>query len=454
MPERAHSLRQRLLGLLLGAMSVAWIGIAIGTYFDARAHAARMLDAQLVEYSEVLGAIAQHEVLEIAGTTTRHDPAYVQSCTYQVFGLDGALLLRSHDAPNFALAPQEGFSDARAAGLDWRAFRRTDRANGLVIIVAHGNDERDALVRDLALRLIVPMLLGLPVLAIALWIAVTRALRPLDRLAQEVGGREAARLAPIEAPDAPAEVQPLVAATNRLFARLEQSFDNERRFTGDAAHELRTPLAALRTQAEVALTTASEERRRRALEQVVQGVERATRVVEQMLVLARLDAGAAQPVLDEVDLAAVCGEAVLEAAERARSRDVAVILDAEGEARIRADAGMLRALARNLLDNALRFAPDAGQVRVTVRGEARMAFLCVEDSGPGVAPDLRARIFDRFFRGPDGRGSGSGLGLSIVRRVVELHAGTVAASASPSLGGLRVEVRLPAIPKESLRRAA
>ena len=115
---------------------------------------------------------------------------------------------------------------------------------------------------------------------------------------------------------------------------------------------------------------------------------------------------------------------------------------------------MLLALMRNLLDNALRFAPDSGQVRVTLRREGRTAVLCVEDSGPGVAPDVRARIFDRFFRGPDGRGTGSGLGLSIVRRVVELHGGTVAASASPTLGGLRIEVRLPAIPKESLRRAA
>ena len=446
MPERAPSLRRRLLGLLLAGVSLAWIGVAIGTYLDARIHAGRMLDAQLVEYSEVLGAIANHEALEIAGATTRHDPAYVQSCTYQVFGLDGALLLRSHDAPNLALSAGEGFSDVRSAGIAWRAFRRTDHTNGVVIIVAHGNAERDALVRDLALRLMIPLVLGLPVLAAALWLAVTRAMRPLERLAHEVGGREAGRLAPIAAPDAPAEIVPLVAATNRLFARLEQSFENERRFTGDAAHELRTPLAALRTQAEVALTTASDERRRRALEQVVQGVERATRLVEQMLMLARLDARAEQPAFGEVDLAAVCEEAILEARTKAGARDVDVVLDAEGKARVSGDAGMLLALARNLLGNALRYAPDSGQVRLTLRGDGPTVSLCVEDSGPGVAPEQRARIFDRFFRGQEARGTGSGLGLSIVRRVVELHQGTVAASASPGLGGLRVEVRLPAKP--------
>ena len=446
MPERSPSLRRRLLGLLLGGLSLAWIGIAIATYVDARIHTARMLDAQLVEYSEVLGAIAHHEALEIAGATTHHDPAYVQSCTYQVFGLDGSLLLRSHDAPNMALAPQEGFSDVRSAGLDWRAFRRTDSANALVIIVAHGNADRDAMVRGLALRLVLPLVVGLPVLAIALWLAVTRALRPLDRLAREVGGREAAHLAPIDAPDVPAEVAPLVAATNQLFARLEQSFENERRFTGDAAHELRTPLAALRTQAEVALTTASDERRRRSLEQVVQGVERATRLVEQMLLLARLDAGAARPAFVEVDLAATCDEAVLEARRQAHARDVGVSLDAQGDPRVSGDAGMLLAVLRNLIDNALRFVPDSGEIRLTLRRDAGTALICVEDSGPGVAPELRERIFDRFFRGPEGRGTGSGLGLSIVRRVVELHGGSVRAAASAGLGGLRVEVRLPALP--------
>src|SRR5512134_897665 len=116
------SLRRRLLALLVGGAGAAWVVIALATYVDARFHTGRMLDAQLVEYSEVLGAIANHEALEIAGATTQHDPVYVQSCTYQVYSLEGALLLRSHEAPNAALAPAEGFSDVRAAGADWRAF--------------------------------------------------------------------------------------------------------------------------------------------------------------------------------------------------------------------------------------------------------------------------------------------------------------------------------------------
>jgi two-component system sensor histidine kinase QseC len=236
-----------------------------------------------------------------------------------------------------------------------------------------------------------------------------------------------------------------VEETNDLLARLSRSFDNERRFTGDAAHELRTPLAALRIQAEVALTTATEERRRRALEQVVAGVERATRVVEQMLLLARLDAAEGVP-LAPVPLAATCREAIAEAAPPARARRVDVALDAPDEVMAQGDRVMLLAVVRNLVDNAVRHAPDSGQVRVTVYAEGGKASLAVEDSGPGVPPEQRDRIFDRFFRGPEGRGTGSGLGLSIVRRVVELHGGSFAATSSPSLGGLRIEVRLPLQP--------
>jgi two-component system sensor histidine kinase QseC len=275
---------------------------------------------------------------------------------------------------------------------------------------------------------------------------VTRAQRPLEALAREVGGREARNLALIEAPGAPAEIAPLVAETNQLLMRLARSFDNERRFTGDAAHELRTPLAALRTQAEVALTTASDDRRRRALEQVVAGVERATRLVEQMLLLARLDAADLTPAFAPVDLAKTCREAMADAAARARDRNVEVALDAQGELVVPGDPVMLLALARNLVDNAARYAPDSGQVRVTLRREERSACLSVEDAGPGVPPEQRERIFERFYRGTEGRGEGSGLGLSIVRRVVELHGGSLGASSSPALGGLRVEVRLPLQP--------
>jgi two-component system sensor histidine kinase QseC len=436
-----RSLRRVLLSWVVGGLAAVWAALAVATFLDARHHTGRILDAQLVELSEVLAAVAGHEAFEIAGSTTLHDPVHAQGCTYQVFSVAGELLLRSHDAPNTPLAASEGFSEAVASGVEWRAFRNVDRENALVVVVAHAMSERDALVRGIALRTALPLLGGLPLAAVALWLAVTRALRPLESVAAQVRGREAGRLAPLTAADAPEEIQPLVDALNDLLARLGHSLENERRFTGDAAHELRTPLAALKTQAEVALTTASEERRRHALQQVVAGTDRATRLVQQLLQLARLDAEGFERAT-VLDLAAPCREAVDELAPEARARGLRLGVVAGAPARVHGDATMLQVLARNLVENAIRHAPEGGEVRVSLGEEGGRVTLAVEDSGPGVEPELRERIFDRLYRAPGESSGGSGLGLSIARRIVPLHAGTVEAGASV-LGGLKVTVSIP-----------
>ena len=440
---RPASLRRTLLALLAGGMAVAWLVASVATFVDARRHAGRILDAQLVELSEVLTAVAAHEALEIGGRTTLHDGAYGQGCAYQVFSAAGDLLLRSHDAPNAPLAAAAGFSEARAGTTTWRAFRRVDAEEGVTVIVAHDQAQRDELVRGIALRMSVPMLVSMPLLTLVLGWAVTRALRPLERVAAEVRALEPGRPGALASAGAPAEVQPLVDALNELLARLAHSLENERRFTGDAAHELRTPLAALRTQAEVALTTSSDERRRRALEQVVEGTERATRLVTQLLQLARLDA---QALADRrsLDLAQPCREAVAGLAGEARERGVTVSLDCAGPIPLRGDPVMLEVLARNLVENAIRHAPGGGAVHVAVEQMPEAVRISVEDSGPGVAPALRERIFDRLFRAPGSTGAGSGLGLSIARRIVELHGGRIAAEDAGALGGLRVVATFPA----------
>lgn len=439
--RRPRSLRRTLLSWVVGGMAVAWVALGIATFIDARHHTGRILDAQLVELSEVLAAIAGHEAFEIAGRTTLHDPAYAQGCTYQVFSIVGDLLLRSHDAPNTPLATADGFSEAAAGGIAWRAFRNADPETGLVVVVAHAVSERDALVRGIALRTSLPLLAGLPLAAILLWLAVTRALQPLDIVAAQVRGREAGRLSPLAAAGAPEEVQPLVEALNDLLARLGRSLENERRFTGDAAHELRTPLAALKVQAEVALATDSEERRRRALRQVVAGTDRANRLVQQLLQLARLDANELQAAA-ELDLADPCRRAIAELQPEATQRGIRIAFTAEAPYPVHGDATMLEALARNLIENAVRHAPRDSEVRVAAGEEMDRVTLAVDDSGPGVEPALRERIFDRLYRAPGEASDGSGLGLSIARRIAQLHGGTIEAGAS-ALGGLRVAVSIP-----------
>ena len=451
-PDRRASLRGRLMLLLIAGSALVWAAIAAATFVDARRHAGQLFDAQLTEYSEVLSAIAGHEAYEMAGDTLGADHEFGEACTYQVFAPNGFLLLRSHAAPATPLAASDGFSDSTVDGKRWRTFRRHDRDNQLTVIVAHALDEREAMVAGFARRLLLPLLVGLPLLAVAVWVGVSRSLAPLDRLTGELRHREAARLEPLRAEDVPREVEPLVRAMNELFARVEQSFENERRFTGDAAHELRTPLAALRTHAEVALTTARDERRQRSLEQVVAGVDRASRLVEQLLALARLDASRAVR-LESLDANMLVGEAVAASREDAAARAVRMRFTTTGEVRLKGDAAMLQVMLRNLLENAIRHAGPEGEVRLAVRtaGDGRVE-LEIEDSGPGVPAALRERIFDRHFRAPGGGGA-AGLGLSIARRVADLHGGAIEAGAGRELSGLRIVVSLAAADKDSLRRA-
>jgi two-component system sensor histidine kinase QseC len=454
--RRRTSLRRNLLVLLMAGTSVVWLGIAVATFLDARRHTTKIFDAQLVEYSEVLAAVAGHEVYELPPGYTTPDAHHElgQACTYQVFSLGGQPLLRSHAAPVEPLSSQDGFANVEMKGTRWRAFRHVDSDNRLILIVAHRLDEREALVRDSALRLLAPILLGLPLIGVALWFAVSRAVAPLERIAEEVRGRKADRLSPLDADHAPEEVAPLVGALNQLFERLGRSFENERRFTGDAAHELRTPLAALKTHAEVALTTASDDRRRRSLEHVVDGVDRASRLVEQLLTLARLDAehaGYETP----VDLAEVTEEALAPMRTLSHGRDIDLRFEAPGPpVLVRGEGSILHALVRNLVENAVRHCPERGTVRVRIASEMGQVRLDVEDSGAGVPPELRSRIFDRHFRAPGSSGGAGGLGLSIARRVVELHGGRIEAGESGDLGGLRVSAWLPQTDKESLSRQA
>ena len=449
---RRASLRRTLLVLLVAGTSVVWLGIAVATFLDARYHTAKIFDAQLVEYSEVLAAVAGHEVYEMPPDSSTPDAhhEFGQACTYQVFSLGGEPLLRSHAAPQAPLSTKEGFANVEMGGMRWRTFRHLDAENRLIIIVAHQLEAREALVRNSALRLLLPILLGLPLIAVALWFAVSRAVAPLERIAEEVRGREADRLTPLDADHAPEEVAPLVAALNQLFERLGRSFENERRFTGDAAHELRTPLAALKTHAEVALTTASDDRRRRSLEHVVDGVDRASRLVEQLLTLARLDAqhaGYETPV-DLVEVAEEVLAPMRTWAAAARSRCASERRARRPWCAARDDPAL--AMVRNLVENAVRHAPERGTVRVRIAAEMGHVRLDVEDSGPGVPLELRSRIFDRHFRAPGSSGGAGGLGLSIALRVVELHGGRIEAGESADLGGLRVSAWLPQTDKDSL----
>jgi len=316
----------------------------------------------------------------------------------------------------------------------------------VVVQVAERHALRDELAQSVANHLMHPLAVALPVLGLLIWLSVTAGLLPLGALALQVQRRAPDNLAPLPEPQVPREVAPLVHALNALFERLRTSFEQERRFTADAAHELRTPLAALKTQAQVAQAATSQQALRHALDQIVVGVDRATRLVEQLLMLARLDPQASLPAAEPLSLPQLAAACVAQLAPMAAQRDVDLAQEAPDTAMVRGDAALLSALVRNLLDNAIRHAPPGSEVELSVRGAADSVLLRVCDRGPGIPAAQRQRVLERFYRIDGVSGEGSGLGLSIVQRIVQLHGATLRLEPGEGGQGLCVEVVFPALP--------
>ena len=305
---------------------------------------------------------------------------------------------------------------------------------------AHFAKERDEVAAEIAEQLLKPMLYALPALALLLVIAIGYALAPLRQLARDVEARAADRLDPLPDAGLPAEVAPLVTRLNSLFADIMRALDNERRFTADASHELRTPLAALKAQAQVALAAVDHAERRHALEQIIAGCDRATHLVAQLLTLARLDAGTPQA-MQEVALRPIAEAVLAMSAGEAIERGCELSLR-EGDARVQGDALLLEVLLRNLVDNALRHS-GATRVEVSIEAADKRAALTVSDNGCGIAADQRERVRQRFYRSASTNSSGSGLGLSIVARIAELHGGTLDIGPGPADTGAALRVLLP-----------
>jgi signal transduction histidine kinase len=302
---------------------------------------------------------------------------------------------------------------------------------------------RDEIVEALGESLVWPLAAALPALALAIWLGVGAGLRPLGELRRELARRGPGDLARLDAARTPVEIEPLVAELNRLFGRIDEALERERRLTADAAHELRTPLAALSTQAQVARRATSDAARNEALEAIVAGSERAARLIEQMLTLARLESGQGKGAMQRADLRALARAALADAAPFALEKNIDLALEDGAASEVAGYPGLLDVLLRNLVDNAVRYTPPGSKVRVEVGGEARMARLVVSDNGPGVPSPELGRLGERFHRLAAPGETGSGLGLSIVLRITDLHRGRVRFAPSPGGTGLAVSVELP-----------
>ena len=428
---RVPSLRWRLL-LLVSLASLAILVLASTfSYRRARHEVQELMDDQLAKTAQLVLAQAQlgedhfidlpERIAGIRGLRSRRNHLTLE---YQIGKADGTVLARSAHAPTTSLAGTLGYANVLQGEERWRSLLLESADRTYRVQIAESIPTRDKEALEIAVKTVQPLVFIFPLLLLAIYFSVRRGLKPIDDLASDVATRSSDNLTPLAGRDIPREVQPLVVAINRVLFRLGYSLESERRFTADAAHELRTPLAAARIQAQVALLSPDAEKRNHALAQTLAGLDRATRLVEQMLRLARLDPLAQLPQkqsVNLVELAQRVAAGVQDAAPRAR-----IMLDVgESVQSVEGDPDLLEVVLRNLLDNAIRYSPEESEVTVFLRNTGDALVLGVCDNGPGVDPEELPRLMERFYRGASVTAEGSGLGLTIVSRIAELHGATL-----------------------------
>ena len=440
-----NSLRLRLVFLLSVGLGIAWLVAAWFTHAESRHEIDRLFDAQLAQSAQVLLGTTRHELHESIERGDDEIPVsheYEQKLAFQIWDKSD-LLLRSTIAPDTAMASdKEGYSETVVNGQSWRVLTRWDARHEFMIQVGEPLAGRESLARHITLKMLLPTFIALPVLAGLIWFGVGAGLQPLKLLKQEVRQRTANRLEPLAMTDVPEEVAPLVKALNDLFDRLQHAFEGERRFTADAAHEMRTPLAALKIQAQVALRSTDEAERRVALENVLRGVDRATRLVEQLLALARIDPEMAAIGYKQVDLHGLATTVMADMEPLAHAKQIEMLLNDGPVCHVSGDVAQLSLLLRNLLDNAIRYTPTGGRVTVTLR-DSNGVTLEVRDTGPGIPETERKQVLQRFYRIAGSGEEGSGLGLSIVRRIAQLHGARLELHDNDVEPGLLVKVLWP-----------
>ena len=438
------SLRNRLIVLLAGLAFVAWGASSLWLYRSAEKQAGELFDAALVEAAHAVFAAVAHEGLgkddDFEFEPEEH--GHVERLYYQMRDRRGRIVYSSPGAPREALAAEDarGFSDRVADGTGYRVYtlRGPDRRGA--IHVGQRIADRTALVRSMTLRLLVPGVVVVLLLGVGVWFIVRRVTSPVISFSRAIDARAPADSGPVVVDDLPQELQPVGRAVNGLLERVETALMHERTLTADAAHELRTPLAALRAQAQVALRAREDAERNEALQALIGGVDRATRLVETVLTLARLDARSTdRGSFPEVALRRAATDVAAGLGAAARARSVELQLDVP-ELSIRADRDSLPVALRNLCENAMRHA--ASRVRVEARAFAGEVVIAVRDDGPGMTAEQQSRAFDRFYRGTTDS-VGAGLGLALVRRVAELHGGSVRFAAGLNGRGVGVELVLP-----------
>ena len=437
---RAYSLQWRLTWMLVLATALVWVAVLAMTWRRTAHELSELLDAHLAQTASVLAAQTGHDDDDFTIDPVLHK--YQAKVAFQIWH-EKELVGKSARAPDQLLMPlgMSGFMDQTISGQHWRVFATQGHESDVWVMVAEQSAARREILMAGLQSAVGPVLIGLPVLALLIGWLVMRGLAPLRLLGHTVATRHAQALQPIRADVSEmSEVQPLVQALNQLFAQVRTHIESERRFTADAAHELRTPIAAIRMQAQVVQGASNEDERTQALQAVLRGCDRATHLVAQLLDLARLDAQSMGDALAPVDVMEPTRQVLAELIPQALQQGGRIDLLGPDRLLLRTDAVRVAVVLRNLVDNALRYSSASPQVQV--RWQALPAVLEVQDAGPGMSQSQIQRLGDRFFRADSSR-EGSGLGWSIIARIAQREGLQVQVDQSPQLGGLRVRLTWP-----------
>lgn len=468
------SIRNRLLITLILTIIIVGVISLIKSYQDARYEVQELFDAQLAQSARTIQAQVLHELSNIDPDTfqkllesqakipplhknnnyhdeeneiTPYGHEYERKIAFQVWDKDKNIIIHSVVSPLTPLAAnslktmQPGYTDEIITDTKWRVFTLMELNRHYVIQVGEQYEVRDELTNKISRRLVMPSLISLPILAFMIWIGIGRGLAPLFKVTREVSLRAPDFLEPIVIGHIPTEIRPLAQALNELLSRLKEALEKERRFTDDAAHELRTPLAALKTQAQVALKSTNPEELHKALQQIVLSVDRASHLVQQMLTLARYGHEQQSIPFTKISLYKVSEEVLAQHTPKALEKNIELSLDGFESSFIYGEQTILSILFNNLVDNAIKYSPQGSKIDVNINQENNHIRWQITDEGSGIKQELQHRVFDRFYRITGNGTNGSGLGLAIAQQCASILKAEISINNASDSGGTVVNVQ-------------
>lgn len=441
------SLRTRLFLILILSTGLIWVSAMVWINSSTRAQVQTVLDARLEESANMLGSLIREGGLTftepfVPKVTSLGSDGLNRQLYCQVWSLRGELVGASAGAPDDKLAQAPGLATSIIDGEQWRVFTAVHPELGLRIMVGDRMTVRDSLVSDVMRGFVWPALVVIPALTLLIWMVLGRGLSPLANLESALRARGPDDLSPLPAARDPREIRPIRRALNQMFEKLDHVRRTERDFTAFAAHELKTPLAGMRMQAQIARRAPDEASRNRALEAIETSVDRSDRMVRQLLDLTAIDYEAADP--DPLAPSALLDEAAANVDLQAQAAKVTVLTVTDSLPMIHIPRVLIQSALRNLVENAIQHSPSGGTVALSARHEGDWIVFSVRDEGLGIDPAHRDRVTERFWRGPGTMSHGSGLGLSIVAAAVQRMSGRLTFGSGH--GGQDVQIRVPLSP--------